>query len=108
MKALRKIVGFEWDEYNHDKIFKKHRVTDVECEEIFFDDQKKILDDILHSGAEKRYIVIGQTKEGRALFVAYTIRRHTIRVISARDLNKKERHFYEEKGSYPKIQKRRP
>ena len=98
MKTVRKIIGFEWDAHNRDKNLAKHRVTNEECEEVFFDERKNILKDLLHSGTEKRYIVIGSTKESRVLFVVFTIRNTKIRVISARDLNKKERHLYEKEA----------
>jgi len=40
---------------------------------------------------------LGVTNEGRFLFVVFTIRRGRIRVVSARDMNKKERNIYHEK-----------
>lgn len=95
MNPLEHIQGFEWDEHNKNKNFLRHRVTDEECEEMFFDDEKKILKDAVHSSHEKRYVIIGQTKRKRLLFVVFTIRNGLARVISARDLNKKERHLYE-------------
>ena len=98
MRTVRKIISFEWDIHNRDKNFAKHRVTDAECEEVFFDEKKKVLKDLLHSGTEKRHITIGRTKNNRVLFTAFTIRKHKIRVISARDLNKKERHLYEKES----------
>jgi len=91
MKVLRKVLGFEWDEGNKDKNLRKHEVTDEECEEIFFDAEKTLLKDVLHSKKEARYIVLGKTKKGRLLFVIFTIRKDKARIISARDLNKKER-----------------
>lgn len=94
MKTLSKVPGFQWDEWNRDKNLLKHQVTDEECEEVFFDDFKKLLNDPLHSGQEQRYILIGKTKRHRVLFIVFTIRRQLIRVISARDLNKKERNLY--------------
>lgn len=97
MKVIRKAIEFEWDQGNKGKNFKKHKVTDEECEEVFFDPGKKILRDSIHSGHEKRYIVLGETKKERLLFAVFTIRRGKIRVISGRDLNKKEKHLYEEK-----------
>lgn len=57
---------------------------------------KKILKDILHSGAEHRYVLIGNTKKSRLLFVVFTVRREKLRIISARNLNKKERTLYHE------------
>lgn len=95
MKIYKSPSGFEWDKGNKDKNLKKHAVTDQECEEAFFDPAKRILKDALHSGNEPRYILIGQTKRQRFLFIVFTIRKDRIRVISARDLNKKERTLYE-------------
>jgi len=91
------IIEFDWDKDNKDKNLKKHGVSDEECEEIFFDPRKKILKDILHSTNEGRYILIGKTKLKRFLFLVFTIRKNKIRVISARNLNKKEKHLYEQK-----------
>lgn len=88
------LIEFDWDKGNIGKNWKNHRVTDRESEEIFFDKNKKIMKDKLHSGEEERFILIGQTKERRLLFIAFTIRNNKIRVISARDLNKKEKHLY--------------
>ena len=96
MKLLDQYQTFDWDKGNRDKNFIKHQVTDEECEEVFFDSQKKIAHDELHSGQEPRYLLIGQTKKLRSLFVVFTVRERKVRIISARDLNKKERKLYEE------------
>lgn len=97
MKILKKALSFEWDYGNRGKNFTRHRVADQECEEVFFDPRKKILRDLLHSGREERFILIGRTKMERLLFMVFTMRKDKIRVVSARDLNKKEKHLYEEK-----------
>lgn len=98
MEVLGTPLEFEWDGGNREKNWRKHKVSDVECEEIFFDTRKKVLKDLLHSGKEERYILIGKTKRRRLLFVVFTQRRKKIRIISARILNKKERKLYEEKA----------
>ena len=98
MEVIKDLIGFEWDAHNKDKNFIKHRVTDEECEEVFFDERKKMLNDVPHLVSEKRYIVIGQTKALRTLFVVFTLRHKKIRVISVRNLNKKEQTLYEEKN----------
>ncbi len=95
MIILADPLHFEWDRGNKNKNYKKHGVTDQECEEVFFDLRKKILRDILHSHHEDRYILLGETKRERRLFVAFTMRSDKLRVISARDLNKKEKKLYE-------------
>lgn len=86
---------FEWDKGNLDHI-KKHHVSWQECEEIFFDNKKKILKDIIHSQNEERYIILGKTKKDRLLFVVFTIRNGKLLVITVRDLNRKEVKLYEE------------
>ena len=95
MIILRSPFQFQWDKGNKNKNYAQHRVNDQECEEVFFDQNKKILKDILHSGREERYILLGQTKAKREVFIVFTMRRDEIRVISARDLNRKERKLYE-------------
>jgi hypothetical protein len=85
---------FDWDEHNLHKNWIKHKVKYAEAEEAFFDLELKILPDPTHSSAEKRFIALGQTKAGRKLFLAFVERRGKIRVISARDMNRKERNGY--------------
>lgn len=89
---------FEWDDWNVKKNQEKHRVAIIECEQIFSDPRKRIFYDRGHSTRkENRFILIGSTNTGRILYVAFTIRNNRIRVISARDLNRKEKFLYEEK-----------
>lgn len=97
-RILQEVSGFEWDAGNKQKSLVKHEVSNEECEETFFDYNKKIQKDILHSMNEERYVLIGQTKKRRLLYIIFTIRKNKIRVISARDINKKERKLYEEKN----------
>ncbi|MBI3933155.1 MAG: BrnT family toxin [Acidobacteria bacterium] len=74
MIALPDPVTFIWDKGNERKNLEKHGVTSQEVEEVFFDPQKKLLGDKFHSGKEDRYLLIGQTKRQRLLFVVFTIR----------------------------------
>ncbi len=97
-RILKEVSGFEWDAGNKEKSIMKHEVSNEECEEAFFDYNKKIQKDSLHSINEKRYILIGQTKQNRLLYIIFTVRKDKIRVISARDINKKEQNLYEEKN----------
>ena len=96
MKILPEPVVFEWDKGNINKNFIKHSVTDKEAEEIFENSPKFILEDEKHSSTEIRYMVWGATDKGRQLSVFFTIRGEKLRVISARDMHKKERRRYEE------------
>src|SRR3990170_4900019 len=96
MVVDQKVIGFEWDKGNIEKSLKQHNVTDKEAEEVFFDQNKQEYPDPTHSEKEIRKIVVGKTKKGRILFVAYTVRKKKVRIISARDLNKKrEADLYE-------------
>lgn len=96
MNESKDAIAFEWDKGNINKP-KKHNVNIAECEEIFFDLNKKTYRDVLHSQKEKRFILLGKTKKGRLLYVVFTVRGEKIRVISARDINKKEVYLYEKK-----------
>ena len=93
MELFRGPLEFEWDSGNQEKNYVKHRVINAECEEVFFDPRKRILKEVFRPGesGEKRYIVIGRTRENRGLYLVFTFRKNKIRVISARDLNRKER-----------------
>jgi uncharacterized protein len=52
--------------------------------------------DSKHSSSEERMILLGRTLADRRLIVVFTIRNSCIRVISARDMSKKERRRYDE------------
>jgi uncharacterized protein len=86
---------FEWDEGNAEKNWVRHRVTQTECEEVFFNRPLVVSEDEVHSVDERRFFALGQTEAGRLLFVAYTIRNERVRVISARDMIRSERRAYE-------------
>lgn len=94
--GFSQLEGFEWDEGNRDKNRLKHKVSSGECEELFFNQPLIILDDEAHSREEKRYAAYGVTNEGRKLMVYFTVRKIKYRVISARDMHRKERQFYED------------
>ncbi len=102
MDLLSQVEGFDWDEGNIKKNWERHRVTHIECEEVFFIEPLVVKEDTGHSKTEDRYYVLGKTDNDRPLFVVFTIRHNKIRIISARDMNKKEKRFYNEqvkKGS---------
>jgi hypothetical protein len=92
---LAKCTGFDWDEGNLTKNRVRHRVAAAECEQVFFNRPLAAAADEQHSEEEPRVYVLGQTDTGRRLFIAFTIRRGLIRVISARDMNRRERAEYE-------------
>ncbi|MBI5443677.1 MAG: BrnT family toxin [Deltaproteobacteria bacterium] len=94
-EILQRCTGFDWDEGNRDKNWAKHGVSDSEAEQVFFNRPVVIAADPQHSGAERRFLVLGCTDAGRRLFIAFTVRRDMVRVISARDMTRKEVQGYE-------------
>lgn len=88
-------IGFEWDEGNLLKNWQKHKVSAAECEQVFFNRPLVALPDEQHSNDEPRYYALGQCDSGRYLFIAFTVRKKHIRVISARDMSRRERKGYE-------------
>ena len=88
-------LGFQWDRGNINRNLIKHKVKNWECEQIFFNKPILILEDPKHSLSEKRWAAFGKTDADRLLVVIFTERGNLLRVISARDMNKKEKQFYE-------------
>jgi uncharacterized DUF497 family protein len=97
MIDLARIVGFEWDDGNLHKSLDKHGVDQTEAEQVFLDERLIVSDDVGHSEAEIRYQALGATFGRRRLHVTFTLRADgtLIRVISARDMSRKERAQYE-------------
>ena len=95
-ELLYNCEGFDWDEGNSEKNWISHQVAKSECEQVFFNEPLIVADDLEHSQAEKRWFVLGKTDTERLLFIVLTIRNNLIRVISARDMNKKEKEVYHE------------
>ena len=87
--------GFDWDKGNVEKNWVSHHVTPQEAEQVFFNRPVIVADDPEHSQRERRYFVLGQTDKDRALFIAFTVREERIRVISARDMSRRERRMYQ-------------
>jgi uncharacterized protein len=91
---LAAAAGFDWDAGNLEKNWLGHRVTPAECEQVFFNRPLIAADDAEHSREEPRYYVLGRTDADRDLFVVFTLRGTLIRVISARDMSRKERKVF--------------
>ena len=98
MINLNEITGFDWDSGNSRKSIKKHDVSQSEAEQLFFNVPLLLLSDRKHSLDEARYHALGKTDATRQLHVTFTLRRGgtLIRVISARDMHRKERTIYEQ------------
>src|SRR5579859_3141635 len=88
-------LRFQWDTGNQTKSWVKHRVTSDEAEQAFADEQRAVGQDPRPYSGEQRLYLLGKTRTGRLLYIAFTIRGKAIRVISARDVNRREVPLYE-------------
>jgi uncharacterized DUF497 family protein len=97
MIDLTKITDFEWDQGNARKN-EKHGASMAEAEQVFFNTPLLVLEDIKHSKRELRFHALGKTDKERLLHITFTLRHayEKIRVISARDMHRKERAIYEQ------------
>ena len=92
------VSGFEWDKGNARKSVDKHGVNQSEAEQVFFNQPLLVLEDSRHSQEERRFHALGLTDDARKVHIAFTLRgaNSLIRVISARDMYRKERIIYEQ------------
>ena len=70
----------------------------AEAEQVFFNAPLLLVADTKHSQGEPRMHALGKTDEARKLHITFTLRNagEKIRVISARDMHRKERAVYEQ------------
>ena len=94
----KQVKGFDWDAGNERKSLEKHAASRFEAEQVFFNQPLLILMDKKHSQIEDRYHALGRTNDVRLLHITFTLRSADtlIRVISARDMHRKERIIYEQ------------
>ena len=92
-----RIEGFDWDEGNARKSADKHNVNQAEAEQVFFNEPLVVISDEKHSATEVRFHALGRAESGRLLHVTFTLRQTEtlIRIISARDMHRKERAWYD-------------
>ncbi len=93
-------MDFEWDDDKADSNLQKHGVEFSEAMTVFADPLALTGYDPDHSDDEDRFITMGQSAEGRLLIVSLTDRGEKIRIISAREANRRERKDYED-GNFP-------
>lgn len=94
MKIFSKPVEFDWDKGNRYKNWERHKVEVQESEEVFKNEPNFVIPDKKHSKSEKRHVVFGITNEGRPLTSVFTMRGKKVRVITIRDMSKKEKKFF--------------
>ena len=91
------LIEFEWDQWNLQKNERKHGVSTLEAESVFFDPAYFLASDQRHSSTvEERFILYGKSSENRILMVGFTRRGSRVRVITARAASRNERKIYEE------------
>jgi uncharacterized protein len=90
------VEGFEWDDGNARKSEDKHGVGQAEAEQVFFNEPLLVAEDPQHSVHEPRLHALGRTDQDRQLHITFRLRGDAtrIRVISARDMSRKERARY--------------
>ena len=93
---LAECEGFNWDDGNAPKVRTRHQVEPGECEQAFFGEPLLVSADLKHSQSEARWRALGTTLGGRALYLVFTLRGPKIRVLAARNMNRKERRAYEQ------------
>ena len=98
MIDLEQITGFDWDDGNSRKSSDQHAVSQAEAESVFFNDPLIVVEDARHSETERRFNALGRTAQNRLLHITFTLRQNgtMVRVISARDMHRKERKAYEQ------------
>lgn len=91
-------MKFEWDPLKATKNLQKHNVSFQEAATVFNDALSITFPDPDHSIGERRYVIIGLSRNGQMLVVAHTDRGDRVRIISARRTTRNEQRFYEESG----------
>jgi uncharacterized protein len=89
-------MKFEWNTNKAVSNLSKHGVSFNEAKTVFDDPLYVDFYDPDHSDDEERYLIVGESNQGRLLIVSYTERKDSIRVISAREVTRSEREEYEE------------
>jgi uncharacterized DUF497 family protein len=91
-------MEFEWDEAKSESCFMQRGFDFPYALRAFLDPHRMINQDRRWDYGEDRYQLLGVV-EGRVFFVAYTVRKNSIRIISARKANRRETRDYENNTS---------
>jgi uncharacterized DUF497 family protein len=86
-----KIEKISWDQETIDHIA-NHNVLPEEVEELLFNDENPPL---IMRGKDGRFLAYGETEGGRLLFVVWVFKNRKTRIVTARDMSKKEKRFYQ-------------
>jgi uncharacterized protein len=92
------VAEFDWDDGNREKC-RRHGVAIADIEAVL-GGNPRVAPDVKHTGAEERFIAVGHTRNGRPIFIAFTVRmkegRRVVRPITARYMHRREISRYEE------------
>ena len=89
------VIEVIWLPEIEDKLWEKHRLTVVEAEEVLFGWPRIRFVERGHQQDEDLYAAYGRTEDGRYVVVFYVSKRgKRALVISARDMDEKERQSY--------------
>jgi hypothetical protein len=94
-------TGFDWDAGNVEKNWRRHHVSRGECEEVFFSHPLVLVPAVVRTTVEPRYYALGRSVTGRSLFIVFTRRGDRLRVISARDMSRRERRIHAQAQDEP-------
>ena len=90
------MTEFEWDLAKATDNVAKHGVSFDEAVTVLYDPLGITIFDPEHSHDEDRFITVGASATGRYLMVAHTERDQRIRIITARELTRREQREYED------------
>ena len=88
-------MKFKWGKSKAVENLRKHGVSFTEAVTVFDDPYFLVFADDEHSFEERRYLIVGQSAEGRILMVSYTERGTVTRIISAREAGRRAKRHYE-------------
>ena len=89
-------ISFDWDSDKDAANRREHNVSFDEAKTVFTDEFGRLISDPDHSSEEDRFILLGTSIQSRLLIVCHCVRNgDTIRIISARKADKRERKTYE-------------
>jgi uncharacterized DUF497 family protein len=93
-------MAFEWHSKKAERNLKDHGVSFQEAATAFEDPFAEFLPDLAHSVEEFRYNCFGSSTAGRLLIVSFTERGNEVRIISAREMEPKEKRIYETRNPF--------
>ena len=84
----RRIEGFIWPDWVLDKITVKHGVEPDEVEAVFFN-----VPAIVRKASTGKYLLYGQSDNGRYVLVVFVWVGREVKIITARDMTQSERQY---------------